>query len=107
MLGSNGEVLLADKKSVSTSDLALEGDKHPYALVKVLSGTLFLKNLSDDAWTVTWPNGGKKSKVAKLDNVPLRAGMLIEFRKGVSGSVAYRSKPSKNDVGTVTTAPTE
>ena len=35
--------------------------KQPYALVKVLSGTLFLKNLSDDKWTVTSPKSGKQS----------------------------------------------
>jgi Protein phosphatase 2C len=107
-LSSGGELILADKKSVSTTDLGLDGEKKPYALVKVLSGTLFLKNLSDDKWTVTSPNGGKQSTNVKNDNVPLRAGTIIEFRKkGAVGTVAYRSKPSKDDAGTVTTAPNQ
>ena len=106
-LSNGGELVLADKKSVSTTDLGLDGEKKPYALVKVLSGTLFLKNLSDDKWTVTSPNGGKPTTNVKMDNVPLRAGTVIEFRKGAVGTVAYRSKPSKDDAGTVTTAPPE
>jgi hypothetical protein len=106
-LSNGSELVLADKKSVSTTDLGLDGKKQPYALVKVLSGTLFLKNLSDDKWTVTSPNGGKPTTNVKMDNVPLRAGTVIEFRKGAIGTVVYRSKPSKDDAGTVTTAPPE
>ena len=107
-LGSGSELVLTDKKPVSTTDLGLDDKKQPYAQVKVLSGTLFLKNLSDDKWTVTSPNGGRQSTNVKNDNVPLRAGTIIEFRKkGAVGTVAYRSKPSKDDAGTVTAAPTE
>jgi serine/threonine protein phosphatase PrpC len=106
-LDSGAEMVLTDKKSLSTAELGLDGGKQAYALVKVLSGTMFLKNLSDDSWTVTSPNSGKKSKIAKMDNVPLHAGTVIEFRKGQSGTVAYRNKPSKDNIGTVTAAPTE
>jgi serine/threonine protein phosphatase PrpC len=108
-LSNGSELVLADKKSVSTTDLGLDGEKKPYALVKVLSGTLFLKNLSDDKWEVTSSEGGKPSKkeYRKTDNVPLRAGTIIKFRDGALGTVSYRSKPSKDDAGTVTTAPTE
>ena len=108
-LSNGSELVLADKKSVSTTDLGLDGEKKPYALVKVLSGTLFLKNLSDDKWEVTSSEGGKPSKkeYRKTDNVPLRAGTVIKFRDGALGTVSYRSKPSKDDAGTVTTAPTE
>jgi len=107
-LSGGGELVLTDKKPVSTTDLGLDDKKQPYALVKVLSGTLFLKNLSDDKWTVTPPKGGKPSTNVKMDNVPLRAGTIIKFRDGALGTVAYRSKPSKDDAGgTVTIAPTE
>jgi serine/threonine protein phosphatase PrpC len=108
MLSSGGELVLADKRSVSTGDLGLDGEKKPYALVKVLSGTLFLKNLSDDKWKVTSSEGSKQSKkeYKNTDNVPLRAGTTIEFRTGAVGTVSYRNKPSKDDAGAVTTAPT-
>lgn len=99
----NGELVVADKQSVSTTDLALNDKKQLYAQVKLLSGTLFLKNLSDDKWTVTSPNSGKKSQIKKNENAPLLAGTSIEFHHGASASVSYRSKPPKDDAGTVTT----
>jgi hypothetical protein len=106
-LSGGGELVLTDKKPVSTTDLGLDSKKQPYAVVKVLSGTLFLKNLSEDKWTVTPPKGGKPSTNVKMDNVPLRAGTTIKFRDGALGTVSYRSKPSKDGAGTATTGLTE
>jgi Protein phosphatase 2C len=104
---SNGELVVADKQAVSTTDLGLNDKKQAYGQVKLLSGTLFLKNLSDDKWTVTSPNSGKKSKIGKNENVPLLPGTSIEFHKDASASVSYRSKPPKDDAGTVTTRTNE
>jgi Protein phosphatase 2C len=100
---SNGELVVADKQAVSTTDLGLNGKKQAYAQVKLLSGTLFLKNLSDEKWEVTSPNSGKKSEIKKNENAPLLAGTLIEFHHDASVSVSYRSKPPKDDAGAATT----